>query len=219
MHSGERIEVRPIYQPKSSGSVTLRLKRLWWSTKKEARTAALWALGSVPLGLGVWLRAHLMRYFFKRLGQHTILKAGLKVARPEMISIGSHCNFASGVFITGGGGVTIGDWVGFGPDVKIWSVNHRFSDPDTPWQLQGWEEKPVFIEDDVWLAANVFVMPGVTIGKGAIVSAGSVVTKSIPPYALVAGNPARVVGWRKQPGAAADAPSEAAGRGEPGGTP
>jgi acetyltransferase-like isoleucine patch superfamily enzyme len=210
MQTSEHAEVRPVYQTKRSDSPILRLKRLWWTTKKEARSAALWILGSFPLGLGVWLRARLMRYFFKHLGEHTILQQGLKVARPEMISIGSHCNFARGVFITGGGGVTIGDWVGFGPDVKIWSVNHRFSDPDTPWQLQGWEEKPVVIEDDVWLAANVFVMPGVTIGKGAIVSAGAVVSKSIPPYALVAGNPARVVGWRKQPGATSETPAEAA---------
>jgi len=57
----------------------------------------------------------------------------------------------------------------------------------------------VTIEDDVWLGANVFVMPGVTIGKGAIVSAGSVVNKSVPSYAIVVGNPARVIGWRKQP--------------------
>ena len=93
----------------------------------------------------------------------------------------------------------------FGPDVKVWSVNHRFDDPDTPWQLQGWEAKEVVIEDDVWLGANVFVMPGVIIHKGAIISAGTVVNKSIPAFALVAGNPGRVVGWRKRPAAAAAA--------------
>jgi maltose O-acetyltransferase len=90
--------------------------------------------------------------------------------------------------------------------VKVWSVNHRFDDPDQPWLLQGWELKPVVIEDDVWLGANVFIMPGVTIGKGAIVSACAVLSRSVPPYSLVAGNPARVVGWRKQPPAAAAPP-------------
>lgn len=140
-----------------------------------------------------------MRRFFKSLGASTVIQAGMRLTNPERISVGSHCNFAQGVFITGGGGVTIGDWVGMGPDVKVWSVNHRFEDPDQPWLLQGWEFKPVVIEDDVWLGAGVFVMPGVTIGKGAIVSACSVVAKSVPPYSLVAGNPARVVGWRKHP--------------------
>jgi acetyltransferase-like isoleucine patch superfamily enzyme len=89
--------------------------------------------------------------------------------------------------------------VGLGPDVKVWSVNHRFGDSDRPWLLQGSDYHEVVIEDDVWLAANVFVMPGTTIGRGAIVAAGSVVNKSIPPYALFAGNPGRVVGWRKRP--------------------
>ncbi len=175
------------------------MKRLWWKLRDELKGLALGVLCGFPLGAGVWLRARLMRFFFKSLGRNTVLQVGLRVTNPENVSIGSNCNLARGVFITGGGGVTIGDWVGFGPDTKIWSVNHRFEDPDTPWLLQGWEKKPVVIEDDVWLGANVFVMPGVTIGRGAIVSAGAVVNKSIPPYALVAGNPARVVGWRKRP--------------------
>lgn len=156
-------------------------------------------LAGLPLRTGVWIRARVMRRFFASMGEDTVIQAGMRVTNPEKIAIGSHCNFARGVFITGGGGVTIGDWVGFGPDVKVWSVNHRFDDPDRPWLLQGWEMKPVVIEDDVWLGANVFLMPGVTIGKGAIVSACAVVGKSVPAYSLVAGNPARVVGWRKKP--------------------
>ena len=156
-------------------------------------------LAGLPLRTGVWVRARLMRRFFAAMGDGTVIQAGMRVTNPEKITIGANCNFARGVFITGGGGVTIGDWVGFGPDVKVWSVNHRFDDPDRPWLLQGWEMKPVVIEDDVWLGANVFLMPGVTIGRGAIVSACAVVGKSVPPYSLVAGNPARVVGWRKKP--------------------
>jgi len=146
------------------------------------------------------------------LGEHVVIQAGFRVTNPELISVGSNCNFAQGVFITGGGGVSIGDWVGFGPDTKIWSVNHRFDDADRPWLVQGWEKAPVVVEDDVWLGANVFVMPGVTIGRGAIVSASAVVNKSIPAYALVSGNPARVIGWRKKPapteGQAGKVPSE-----------
>jgi maltose O-acetyltransferase len=140
-----------------------------------------------------------LRHFFFSLGKGNTFYSGLRVTSPHKVSIGSNCNFDHGVFITGGGGVQIGDWVGFGPDVKVWSVNHRFDDPDTPWLLQGWKSKPVVIDDDVWLGANVFVMPGVTIGKGAIVSACALIDRSIPPYAIVAGNPCRVVGWRRRP--------------------
>jgi maltose O-acetyltransferase len=188
------------------------LRQAWWTLGAEFKDLVLWFLAHVPTGVGVWLRGRALRLFFERLGERTIVQAGMRVTNPEKVSIGAHCNFAQGVFITGGGGVTIGDWVGFGPDVKIWSVSHRFDDPDRPWLQQGWETKPVVIEDDVWLGANVFVMPGITIGKGAIVSACALVNKSIPAFALVAGNPARVVGWRKRP-VDTDAPGPAAAAG------
>lgn len=162
-------------------------------------------VSAVPGLIGDRARTACLRPLLKRLGENTVLQPGILIRSPECVSIGANCNFARDVFITGGGGVTIGNWVGLGPDVKIWSVNHRFSDPDTPWLLQGWDKKPVVIEDDVWLGAGVFVMPGVTIGRGAIVSACAVVGKSIPPYAIVAGNPGRVIGWRKQPGDASGA--------------
>lgn len=179
------------------------MKTIFWDLKAEMRLLALWLLSGMPLQLGVRMRAWWMPRFLAHLGSDTILQQGLRVITPEKVSIGSHCNLGQGAFITGGGGVRIGDWVGFGPDVKVWSVNHRFDEPDTPWQLQGWEAQEVVIEDDVWLGANVFVMPGVIIHKGAIISAGTVVNKSIPAFALVAGNPGRVVGWRKRPAAAA----------------
>jgi len=149
------------------------------------------------------LRARCLRYILESLGENTLIQHGLRITNPEKVSIGSNCNFGQGVFITGGGGVRIGNWVGLGPDVKIWSVNHRFDDADRPWLLQGWEAKEVVIEDDVWLAANTFVMPGVTIGRGAIVSALQCGGQICAPYAIFAGNPGRVVGWRKDPDRAA----------------
>jgi acetyltransferase-like isoleucine patch superfamily enzyme len=179
-----------------------KLKTFLWHLRAELKLLGHWFVARVPGATGDRLRRLVMRRSLQQLGQNTVFQRGVQITRAENVSIGSNCNFAANCLITGGGGVRIGDWVGFGPDVKVWSMNHRFDDPDTPWLLQGWEMKPVTIEDDVWLAANVFVMPGVTIGKGAIVSASSVVNKSIPPYAVVVGNPARVVGWRKRPVAA-----------------
>lgn len=177
----------------------LRVKTRYWWILREFRLLALWFLGEFPGETGAWLRSRCLRPFLKALGTDTLIQHGFRVTSPEMISIGAHCIFGQGTFITGGGGVRIGDWVGFGPDVKVWSVTHRFRDPSQPWQLQGSKLEEVVIEDDVWLAANTFVMPGVRIGRGAIVSACSVVTKSVPPYAIFAGNPGRVIGWRKAP--------------------
>lgn len=182
------------------------LKRLYWRLRGKIRQLMLWAVDGIPGQTGFRLRYAVMRRLLKHLGEDTVLKRHLQIDIPETVSIGSHCRLAQGAYIGGAGGVTIGDWVGFGPDVKIWSSNHRFEDPDRPCLLQGDDHKPVIIEDDVWLGANVFVAPGVTIGKGAIVAAGAVVNKSIPPYAQVAGNPGRVVGWRRTPPAATAAP-------------
>jgi len=63
-----------------------------------------------------------------------------------------------------------------------------------PMNRQGWsEDRPVCIEDDVWIGSRVILLPGVRIGKGSIVGAGSVVTRDVEPYAIVAGNPARKI--------------------------
>lgn len=174
------------------------MRRLYWVVRNEYRELTLWFVCILPRGLGRRVRSRVLPKHFAEFGRDTVIQDRFRVTNPEKVSIGSNCNFAEGVFITGGGGVTIGNYVGLGPDSKIWSVNHRYTDPDTPWMLQGYDRHPVVIEDDVWLGAGCFVMPGVTIGRGAVVSAGTVLMKSVPSLAIVAGNPGRVVGWRKK---------------------
>jgi maltose O-acetyltransferase len=83
-----------------------------------------------------------------------------------------------------------------GPDVVILAVNHRFSG-HAPMIDQGYDDpRLVTIGDDVWIGTRAIVLPGVTIGTGAIVGAGAVVTKDVPENAIVAGNPARVMKLR-----------------------
>ncbi len=85
-----------------------------------------------------------------------------------------------------------------GPEVLIYTQNHDFSRTDITMDQQGWaDEKPVVIEDDVWIGSRVIILPGVTIGKGSVIGASAVVTKSVPPYSVVAGNPAKIVKTRK----------------------
>ncbi|MCB9159898.1 MAG: CatB-related O-acetyltransferase [Caldilineaceae bacterium] len=85
------------------------------------------------------------------------------------------------------------------PDVTIVGENHRFDRLDLPMRLQGYQRfPPVRIEDDVWIGARAIILPGVTIGQGAIIGAGAVVTKDVPAYAVCAGNPARVLRLRTQ---------------------
>lgn len=96
------------------------------------------------------------------------------------------------------GKTIIGKDVMMGPDVCIYSVNHAFDRVDIPMNIQGFApEKPVVIEDDVWIGARVIILPGIRIGTGAVIGAGAVVTKDVPDYAVVGGNPAKVLKMRK----------------------
>ena len=125
-------------------------------------------------------------------------------------------NIESGVFFGSGSHIEIGENSGIGknsviakdtiigenvmiaPEVVIISQNHNYSRVDIPMVSQGNSgPKIVTICDDVWLGYRALIMPGVVIGKGAIVAAGSVVTKSVPDYAIVAGNPAKLIRYRK----------------------
>ena len=83
-----------------------------------------------------------------------------------------------------------------GPNCIIWSQNHRYQSLEIEIRSQGYEYRPVSIEDDVWIAASCVILPGVTLGKGSIVAAGAVVTKPLPPGVIAAGVPARVIGRR-----------------------
>ena len=96
-----------------------------------------------------------------------------------------------------GGGVEIGKYVQVGPNTVIHSANHNFDDIDLPICKQGHTPKKVKIEDDVWIAAGCIILPGVTIGKGAVIAAGAVVTKDVEPYSVVAGAPAKKIKDRR----------------------
>ena len=101
-------------------------------------------------------------------------------------SLGQDCKILGPVFI--------GDNVMMGPDVVVLTANHDFSRTDVPMIQQGMTStRPVKIGNDVWIGARVILLPGVTIGDGVIIGAGAVVTKDIPPYAVAAGNPARML--------------------------
>lgn len=98
--------------------------------------------------------------------------------------------------------IVIKDHVMFGPNVTLITGGHTFNrvgvfmtDINDKTKNLG-EDKDIILEGDNWIGANAIILRGVTIGEGAIVGAGSVVTKNVPPYALVAGNPARIIKYR-----------------------
>ncbi|MBE6573335.1 MAG: CatB-related O-acetyltransferase [Ruminococcaceae bacterium] len=92
------------------------------------------------------------------------------------------------------GTCTIGNYVMMGEDVTVITRNHKHERSDIPMMHQGFEEeRPVVIGNDVWIGDRVVILAGVEIGDGCIIGAGSVVTKSIPPYSIAAGVPARII--------------------------
>ena len=109
------------------------------------------------------------------------------------LRIGKNSMWNEGCWINARGGIEIGSNVMIGPHCIIQSQNHVFEDVTKPISLQGYVRMPVTIEDDCWIGAQVIILPGVHIGRGSVVGAGSVVTKNIPPYSVAVGNPARVI--------------------------
>jgi acetyltransferase-like isoleucine patch superfamily enzyme len=114
------------------------------------------------------------------------------------IWVGKQCFFGEYTCIRGQGGVRIGDGVYTGTQVQIAAVNHVFSDPERFIKDQGITAEGITIEDDVWLGSNAVVVDGVTIGKGSVIGAGAVVTRSLPPYSIAVGVPAKVVKDRRE---------------------
>lgn len=164
------------------------------------------------------LRALFLRLRGMRIGAKSRLGGQMRVIRPRGVALGARVEVEHGVYFKLVGDdarVTVGDFTFIGalteidaalrvtigahtlvaPGVFITdhSHNHRTS---LPIDEQGISSAPVAIGDDVWLGAKSIVLPGVTIGDGAIVGAGAVVTGDVAPGAIVAGVPARVIGRR-----------------------
>lgn len=142
-------------------------------------------------------RVHIGRKTYIR-GELTVYPHGGK------ISIGNYCYIGENTKIWSGCSITIGNNVLISHNVDIHDCNDHPIDAKArhehfkeiittghPKQIDGLKEKPIVIKDDAWIGFNSIILKGVTIGEGAIVAAGSVVTKNVEPYTIVAGNPAK----------------------------
>ena len=109
------------------------------------------------------------------------------------IRIGRRTYLGDGCILRGQGGIEIGEGVLFGPRVMVMAVDHVFSDSSRPVLDQGITARGIRIEDHCWLGAGAVILDGVTIGRGSVIGAGAVVTKSVPASSLAVGVPARVV--------------------------
>lgn len=151
----------------------------------------------LPGAWGVAARYVFYKMLLKNLGKNVTIRDGVKIMFPERVSIEKNTGLNDGCFLDGAGGIQIGEYVRLGPRVEIMTSNHIYSDIEVPIKLQGLELKKVIVDDDVWIGIGALLVPGVHIGRGAVIAGHAVVTKDVAPYAIVAGVPAKVIGHRE----------------------
>ncbi len=136
---------------------------------------------------------------FLKFGENAEFRAGAYAIYCSKISLGDRVTIRPSCMLFAdpraeGASITIEDDVMLGSGVHIYVHNHKFDDPTLPIIQQGYyPSDPVLLERGSWVGARVTILPGVTIGRNAVVGAGSVVTKNVPPFTVAVGNPARVI--------------------------
>ncbi len=155
---------------------------MWWFTNS--------IISSFPSHI---LRNRLLRLVGISMTKNVRFYQGFHIRNPRGIEIADGVSIGPKVLLDGRCGLTIEQSVTIAYDAVIWTLHHDYNDI-------GFCGKgaPVIIKKNAWICSRSVVLPGVTIGEGAVVATGAVVTKDVPPYAIVGGVPARVIGERKQ---------------------
>ena len=117
---------------------------------------------------------------------------------PERLFLGDNVVVGKDCILNASGEIVIQKDCLLGPGVVIWTQNHKFARLDMPINQQGYVYRRVVIEEDVWIAARAIVLPGVKVGKGAVIAAGSVVTNDVEAFSVVAGVPAKLIKMRDE---------------------
>lgn len=146
-------------------------------------------IGNIP--------SHLIRRFFYRLagmkiGKGTTIHMETKFYRTENIEIGNDSIIGEGAVLDGRGKLIIGNHVAIASEVMIYNSEHDVNDTHFNPKIED-----VIIEDYVFIGPRAIILPGIRVGKGAVVGAGAVVTKNVPPFHIVGGVPAKLIGERK----------------------
>lgn len=156
-----------------------------------------WPMRPFPgWSVGYRLRLMLAKRLLASCGEDVIVKNKCYFGNGSRLRIGNRSQLGQNARFHGL--VSIGEDVVMGPDVVMMATTHEFSDTERTIISQGeGEEKEITIGDDVWIGTRAILLPGVTIGSHSIVGAGAVVTKSVPEYCIVGGNPAKVIKHRR----------------------
>ena len=182
---------------------------------------AVFLFGNIPGTLGILVRRWVWSFLFKKVGNNLTILPGVRILGAQNMTLGDSVVlwYGASLFATHGGrlslgsssgvygaiinasrsSIEIGDYCLIAPGVAMRSTNHNYENPDVPIVEQGSSIDSILIGRDVWVAANVSILPGAVIGDGCVIAAGAVVTRgNIPPYSVVGGVPARVIKKREK---------------------
>ncbi|MCR5666513.1 MAG: acyltransferase [Eubacterium sp.] len=142
-----------------------------------------------------WLFEHL-----KHVGRNVEIGPDWNISAPQKVEIGDHVWIGEHFYAKGEGGIVIGSGTIISRKVEIWTQNHNYDSDDLmtiPYDKR-MIQKPVTIGENVWCGTHVLIMPGAVVGEGVVIGAGSVVTGTVPDYAVIGGNPAKVIKYRNK---------------------
>jgi acetyltransferase-like isoleucine patch superfamily enzyme len=173
---------------KQSSTIALPSKRYLYDSLKFS---VLQWVGKLP---SQTIR-HLLytKLYHLTIGEGTVIYNSCHLRTPEKTTIGNHTSIGDQCVLDGRGGLTIGSSVNLSTAAWIWTAQHDLNDSG----FAG-VSAPVVIEDYAWISSRATILPGVTIGRGAVVAAGAVVTKSVAPFEIVGGVPAKKIGERNR---------------------
>lgn len=139
------------------------------------------------------VRKKVLSCVLKAMGTSFVLKSGVIIEYPEHVSVGNGVSIQNLCFISGYGGIRIGNDVSLGNSTKIFSSEHPYTSKVHPFKYEELEKRPVEIGNNVITGSGVIILGGVHIGDNVMIGAGSVVTKDVPSNVVIAGNPAKVI--------------------------
>lgn len=153
-----------------------------------------------------WFVEPMIRRSLRQCGEQVRIPRGCRFSGVENISVGNHVFFGVNTqVLTTQAQLILGNHIMFGPGVTVITGNHRtdvigkYMCDLTDKDKRPENDADIIIEDDVWVGANATILKGVTIGRGSVVAAGAVVTKSFPPYSIIGGVPATLLKSRFTP--------------------
>jgi maltose O-acetyltransferase len=163
------------------------------SLKIQIRYLLVASINFVYNFIPFFLRNIFLKLINIKVGNKTYIHRGVRFFHIGKVEIGNNSTINFSCFLDNRVGIKIGNNVGIAHCTKIYTLGHDIDDPE--FKSIG---KEVVIEDDVFIFSNCMIMPGVTIGKGAIVLTGAVVTKNVEPFSVVGGSPAKKIKMRNK---------------------